>query len=191
MKKLLFGCLLCVFALTGFKFADAKISTDDWMRYKDKNDGYKIKMPKDWFVKKYYYPEIYTDALPLRYATFNSQNEKYFLHLGVKKNTQDLMIAFRSGIGVGDVKKTRSIKIGKKKMWAKFWAYQNKTKEVFINSDKTELNVLGKCVYGKNHELSAMFEAGDTVDYMKLDIKKTLYEYRVAKKMLSTFKLLK
>lgn len=191
MKKILFVCLLGVFFLVGLKSADAAISTNDWMWYKDKNDGFKIKMPKDWFVKKYYYPEIYTDADPLRYTTFNTPNEKYYLHLGIKKNTQNMMISFRTGMGVGDVKKTRSLKIGKKKMWAKFWAYENKTKEVFINSDKNTLNIFGQCVYGTNHELAAMFEAGDQVDYMNLDIKRSLYEYKQAKKMLSTFKLLK
>jgi len=85
MKKILFVCLLGIFSLVGLKSADAAISTSDWMWYKDKNDGFKIKMPKDWFAKKYYYPEIYSGADPLRYTTFNSANEKYYLHVGIKK----------------------------------------------------------------------------------------------------------
>lgn len=190
MKKLLLACLLGFFALAGFKIADAKILTDDWMWYVDNNDGYKIKMPKDWFVKKYYYPQIYTGAAPLRYTTFNSQNEKYYLQLGIKKKTQNLMIAFRTGIGVGDVKKTLKAKIGKKKVWAKFWAYNHKTKEVFFNSDKNTLNILGQCFYNK-YELSAMFEPGDEIEYSTLNIKKDLYEYKVAKKMLTTFKTIR
>lgn len=189
MKKLLLACLLGVFALAGFNFADAKIVTTDWAWYKDKNDDYKIKMPKDWFVKKYYYPELYSGANPLRYTTFNSANEKYYLQLGIKKDNQGLMIAFRSGVGVGDVKVIRKAKIGKKKVWGKFWAYENKTKEVLFNSDKNEINFLGFCNYG-NYELSAMFGAGDEVEYMSLNIKKSLYEYKVAKKMLSTFRII-
>ncbi len=190
MKKLLLACLLAVFALAGFNTASAKIITTDWMWYKDKNDGYKIKMPKEWFVKKYYYPELYSDADPLRYTTFNSVNEKYYLHLGIKKDSQNLMIAFRSGVGAGDVKAIRKAKIGKKKVWAKFWAYDNKTKEVIFNTDKNEINFLGYCNYG-NYELSAMFEAGNEVQYSTLNIKKNLYEYKVAKKMLTTFKTIR
>lgn len=190
MKKILFGCLLGVFALVSFNIADAKISTSDWVWYKDKNDGFKVKMPKDWFVEKYYYPEIYTGANPLRYTTFNSANEKYYLQLGIKKDNQNLMVAFRTGVGAGDVKAIRKAKIGKKKVWAKFWAYQNKTKEVLFNTDKNEVNFVGFCDYGK-YELSAMFEAGDEVQYDTLNIKKSLYEYKVAKKMLSTFRIIR
>lgn len=189
MKKLFWlGCLV-FFGLTSFSFCQAAIDTSDWAWFKDKNDGYKVKMPKGWFVRKFYYPEIYTGAAPLRYTTFNSANEKYYLQLGIKKKNQNLMTSFRTGIGVGELKSTKKAKLGQQRIWAKFWAYNNKTKEVFFNSDKNELNISGYCVFG-NYQLSAMFEAGDNIQYDNINIKKKLYQYRVAKKILRSFQIL-
>lgn len=189
MRKVLFVFLLGIFALSGFNFVNAKISTSDWIWYKDKNDGFKIKMPKNWYVKKYYFPELYFGMDPLRYTTFNNPNDKYYLHLGIKKAGQNIITAFRTGVGVGDVKAVRKAKLGKKRVWARFWAYKNKTKEVLFNTDKKNISFIGYCDFG-NRELSAMFEASDKVKYDSLNIKKSLYEYKVAKKMLRTFKVL-
>lgn len=141
----------------------------DWETYTNEEIGYQLMYPEGWIISE---TDTFDERMEtdVKYINITTDDEKWFLHFGIKTDEQDFANTDRSGTGAGEFEdfidgKTTIVGI---ETTPEALVYNDKIKELYYNQPENS-NEKCKCNF------TAVFSYNDPLKYEDLDLNGSEY----------------
>jgi hypothetical protein len=102
---------------------------DGWLTYTNTATGFTMRYPTDWTVAE---TDSTLDGHPLRYVTFLSPHDEYYVAFGLRRKGEDVLLSQRTGVGAGTFKKAGTIPVLASPVARVDLTYKGKVKGIFF-----------------------------------------------------------
>jgi hypothetical protein len=102
---------------------------DGWPTYTNTATGFTLRYPAAWTVAE---TDSTLDGHPLRYVTFLSPQNEYYVNFGLRRKGEDVLLSQRTGVGAGTFKKAGTIPVLASPVTRVDLTYKGKVKGIFF-----------------------------------------------------------
>jgi hypothetical protein len=102
---------------------------DGWPTYTNTATGFTLRYPAAWTVAE---TDSTLDGHPLRYVTFLSPQNEYYVNFGLRRKGEDVLLSQRTGVGAGTFKKAGTIPVLASPVTRLDLTYKGKVKGIFF-----------------------------------------------------------